>query len=399
MKIAIATALYRDALHWFYHQHSTIGSMSFQDHKVLFDEKVSLWTAAWNRALTKQGHEVLSIPLNADLLLTTWAQDQGLPSNSSQTIVVELLKQFQPDIIWFDSVHAQLLKEIKSNVPSIRLTIGWSGSAIVAFDVFKETNIIFSCAPETVEILSAQGYPVFHLHHAFDSAWLQQISSAKKLYSLSFVGQFVRGQAFHTVREKLLKQLADNVDLEIFSPTYEMGIPDILKTLLVQIAYLSLFPLKKTGISSSLLGIPSIRKVLELTHVPQMPYDAKLKRLMSPAVFGSGMLECLANSRIVLNVHADSSPHYASNMRLFETTGVGTLLLTEWRKNISELFDPEREIATYNSNEECVEKARWFLSHPTECASIALQGQKRTLQDHTFDHRAGQFLSIIQKHL
>jgi spore maturation protein CgeB len=120
---------------------------------------------------------------------------------------------------------------------------------------------------------------------------------------------------------------------------------------------------------------------------------------MSPAVFGNKMLQCLANSRVVLNVHADSSPWYASNMRLFETTGVGTLLLTEWRKNISELFEPNQEVVTFSTVEECIEKARWFLDHPAECAHVAHEGQKRTLRDHTFDIRAEQFCAIMNKHL
>jgi hypothetical protein len=250
-----------------------------------------------------------------------------------------------------------------------------------------------------VATLSGKGYRVHHLHHAFDPAWLQNIQSYDKTFSLSFIGQLVRGQAFHTEREKLLLRLADEVDLAIFSPTYDMGMRDVLRTIVVQIVYILLLPFKKTGISSPLLNFPSLRKVLELAHLQQWPYDRKLKRVMSPAVFGSDMLEQLAHSRVVLNVHADSSPHYASNMRLFETTGVGALLLTEWRKNISDLFEPDKEVVTYKNAEECVEKARWLLSHPDECTTIAFAGQKRTLRDHTFDIRAEQFCVIMNKYI
>jgi spore maturation protein CgeB len=144
--------------------------------------------------------------------------------------------------------------------------------------------------------------------------------------------------------------------------------------------------------------IENIRKVFELAHLPKFPYDRTLKCLMSPPVFGREMLKALAESNIVLNVHADSSPLYASNMRLFETTGAGSVLLTEKRKNLSELFDPDKEVAAYGSAEECIEKARWLQNHPEECIKISAEGRKRTLRDHTFDVRAEQVNDILKNH-
>jgi len=152
------------------------------------------------------------------------------------------------------------------------------------------------------------------------------------------------------------------------------------KTILTQAAYIAFTPIKKFGMSNQFARIENILKVLELAHLPKFPYDRTLKRLMSPPVFGREMLKALAESNIVLNVHADSFPLYASNMRLFETTGAGTLLLTDWRKNISELFEPDKVTVTYKNVEECTEKVRWLLSHPNECATIAQEGQKERLE-------------------
>ena len=86
-------------------------------------------------------------------------------------------------------------------------------------------------------------------------------------------------------------------------------------------------------------------------------------------------------------------------MRLYEATGVGTCLLTDWKPNLHELFEPDKEVVAYQSPEECVEKIKWLLEHPEERERIAQAGQARTLQKHTFAQRAIQLNEIIQTNL
>jgi spore maturation protein CgeB len=109
------------------------------------------------------------------------------------------------------------------------------------------------------------------------------------------------------------------------------------------------------------------------------------------------MYQCLSDSQAVLNIHADSSPLHASNMRLFETTGIGTCLVTDWRQNINELFIEDEEVVTYRSIEDCVNKLKWLMNNPLQAEKIAERGQHRTLRDHTYDVRSTQLLEIIHK--
>ena len=71
-------------------------------------------------------------------------------------------------------------------------------------------------------------------------------------------------------------------------------------------------------------------------------------------------------------------------MRLYEATGVGSLLLTDEGANLSELFEPGREVVTYADVDDLVEKARHYLAHDEERRAIASAGQARTLRDHTY---------------
>jgi len=94
------------------------------------------------------------------------------------------------------------------------------------------------------------------------------------------------------------------------------------------------------------------------------------------------MYHVLNCSRITLNHHGDVLP-YANNMRLFEATGVGTLLLTDWKENLGEMFDPGKEVVAYRTPEECAELIRYYLAHDDERQAIARAGQGRTLREHT----------------
>ncbi|MDQ3755068.1 MAG: glycosyltransferase, partial [Acidobacteriota bacterium] len=92
----------------------------------------------------------------------------------------------------------------------------------------------------------------------------------------------------------------------------------------------------------------------------------------------------------------DISPVSASNMRLFEATGVGSCLLTDWRANISTLFEPDREVVTYRNAEECIEKATYLLDHESERQQIARAGQRRTLREHTYARWAAGFDEVVR---
>jgi spore maturation protein CgeB len=86
-------------------------------------------------------------------------------------------------------------------------------------------------------------------------------------------------------------------------------------------------------------------------------------------------------------------------MRLYETTGVGALLLTDWKQNLHELFEPDAEVVTYRTPEECVEKIRYYLEHEDDRARIAQAGQARTLRDHTYRSRMEELVALVEKYL
>ncbi len=93
-----------------------------------------------------------------------------------------------------------------------------------------------------------------------------------------------------------------------------------------------------------------------------LPADSPLRGRVKPPLWGYDMYRQLQRSKIALNIHIDMAEQYAANMRLYEATGVGTMLLTDWKTNLPELFETGKEVAAYRSTEECVELVKYYLS-------------------------------------
>ena len=69
-------------------------------------------------------------------------------------------------------------------------------------------------------------------------------------------------------------------------------------------------------------------------------------------------------------------------MRMFEATGMGTCLLTNSGDNIRDLFEPDLEVVTYSSDEDCIEKLDYLINNPKIAKEIGERGQKRTMKSH-----------------
>ena len=108
-------------------------------------------------------------------------------------------------------------------------------------------------------------------------------------------------------------------------------------------------------------------------------------------------MEVFARSKIVLNTHISCASEDASNLRLYEATGMGACLLTDEQPSIAKLFELGSEVVTYRGVDDCVEKVSYLLEHPDEREAIAAAGQRRTLRDHSFTQRAQRLAKLIEQ--
>ncbi|MFA6175409.1 MAG: FkbM family methyltransferase, partial [Phycisphaerae bacterium] len=123
------------------------------------------------------------------------------------------------------------------------------------------------------------------------------------------------------------------------------------------------------------------------------------RQFCHPAIFGRDMYEIYSRAKIVLNRHINISGEYANNMRLYEATGCGALLVTDTKKNLNELFAVGREIDAYSSSQHCAELLRDYLNNQEKLAVIAKAGRQKTLTEHSYINRMAELVSVIDKYL
>lgn len=73
--------------------------------------------------------------------------------------------------------------------------------------------------------------------------------------------------------------------------------------------------------------------------------------------------------------------------RTFDMGLSGTLMLCEHSPNLERYYEPGQECVTFESLEDCAEKACWYLAHEAERARVASNYRTRTLKEHLWQHR------------
>ena len=399
------TNYYRNFLNYYYKKNPGLVHLSYQDHYSHIMKEAFGWSNFYQIHLNKLGNEAYEIIANAEPLQSAWANEHRFNSRG-EDLLLEQLKFYKPDVIFFQdslSFSYAFIRDVKKNVHSVKKIIGWSCApfAIQQLETFKLFDFACACSPKFVEVLKNIGVKTYRLNHAFESSLISRVRQDNNYPESDFVfiGSFIGNTDFHNDRIKLIESLiSKNVNLSLYTnlpndnPFYILG---------QKAGYLISQSLKSVGLSNLALSLPVIKKVARLTEVQRrINFSDEFKQAANPTpLYGIEMFKALSKSKIGFNSHGGVAGEYAANVRLFEVSGVGSCLLTDHKKNIADFFTPDKEVVTYKSAEECIEKVNWLLTHPKEMKEIALAGQKRTLREHTFERRAESLNEIIETEL
>ncbi|MBG0791131.1 MAG: glycosyltransferase family 1 protein [Desulfovibrionaceae bacterium] len=319
------------------------------------------WADFWTHGLADLGYSTWEPVSNAQPQQESWAKEHGIRYDEKTwlfDISLAQIKAFAPDVLLINDHHTfgkDYLDAIRGQCPSIRLVIGWCGAPYFTDEVFRAYDLTLTNVTGILNDLQRKGFNVRLFAHGFSPKVLDRLEARSTLTNgFTFAGSVIPGQRYHTERFALIDHLKRHTDLEIWTPNREALV-------------------RKLGPEAA----GSIHHGL----------------------FGLDMYRVLAHSRVSLNSHIDISLDHASNMRLFEATGVGACLLTDWTPNLADLFEADAEVVAYRSPEEAAEKAKYLLDNPRERDAIANAGQVRTLRDHSFTQRAQELDRIIRRKL
>jgi len=365
MRIAIVDTYYQSALNEIYKNlvNVTEKDFGFQKKKVL--DFFFGTSDSYSFYLNQMDCAVIDIIANCEQIQKQWYREyfnelplvgklkaslRTLKSPNVIQIAIMQISQFKPDIIYCQDLNffpIEALEYIKSKKI---LLVGQIACPLPNQKILNSFDLIISSFPHYVELFQKNNIKSEYLAIGFDPRVLNNINNSQTKVAASFVGGISKA---HSSAINTLEYLADKTPIEFFG-------------------------YKEDGVLSH--NSPILKK-----HHGER--------------WGLNMYSQLVASDITLNRHIEVSENYANNMRLFEATGVGTLLLTDHKDNISEYFKIGKEIVTYRSKEEAKEMIDYYIHNQDEAKSIAIAGQERCLRDHNYKKRMETLKKILLRYV
>ena len=327
---------------------------------------------AYSHNLRSLGWDAQEIIANSLLLQSAWAHEHDVPLSkrlaavshsalsrvpgirsvsrllpSLHRVLEAQVESTAPDVIYFQDLNfapPRLLERFRRHA---KLVIGQIASPLPPATVLRSYDLIFSSLPNQVEQIRSLGVPSEFLAIGFDERVLKEISVEQRDLPLTFVGGVSK---HHSATLPLLSKLSESPsDLQIF------------------------------GYGGD-----------------QLPTN--LQALHQGESWGADMYRVLLRSQITLNRHIDVAEGFANNMRLFEATGCGALLLTDKATNLREYFSDD-EVLSYSGPEHARELVNWARREPTQAREMADRAQRRTLKEHSYFRRMEDLSRSLHRHL
>jgi spore maturation protein CgeB len=391
MRILVLNADYPRFLTWFYRRQPGLENAPYATQMAA--RNASLFGVAdfYSRNFAALGHSAAELHVNNPWLQAAWAQEHGIAAErpdapgvtprralpmwlertvkpfkpwlrplarrvglsprldpQAENILLAQIEHFKPDIVLNQDVFhidASLARRIKQIGHPI--LIGQVGIEPSRGEDWTVYDLMISQLSATVNFFRSLGVRSEVTHLGFEPAILEALPAAPAMdVDVSFVGTV---SADHQQRIALLTAVAERYNLKLWG-----------------------------NLSGAL------------------PASSPLHRCFQGEVWGAEMYQALRRSRVTLNSHIDMAGREAGNMRLFEATGVGTFLLTDFKDNLDTLFEPGREVAAWRSIPECLTSLEHYLHNDRERQRIAEAGQSRTLLHHTYRHRILEILGFLE---
>lgn len=268
-----------------------------------------------------------------------------------QKTLFEQIKKFHPDYVYIHDLNLlspNVLRQIKKL--NIKL-LGEIASPLPSKKILKEYEFIFTASIPILQRLKEEKIPCDLLPLAFDSR------------------NWEDNKKFNRERD------TDVIFIGTVSKLHKKTLPLIIE-------------LAKEIKNFKVYGPSSTRQALEKVSLESIYYGK---------AWGPQMFKLLATSKICINRHGEIAEGYATNMRMYESTGMGSLLLTDAKKDLNRLFIEGEEVLTYSDPIDAVNKIKWLLKNPKFIKDISSRGQSKTLRQHTYKIRALQLIEKLEK--
>jgi spore maturation protein CgeB len=113
-------------------------------------------------------------------------------------------------------------------------------------------------------------------------------------------------------------------------------------------------------------------------------------------VKSSNFSKILNNSKISLNFSKSRKGVLQTKARIFETTGSGSLCISEKSNDLKNFFNLKTEISVFNDHEDLIKKISFFLRNPKTRDRVALNGYKKCKNNYRYSMIISNIFSKIR---
>lgn len=371
-KIIIIDTYYPKYLSSLYSKFPHLRNLNYAEQKNLIMSQCFGTADFYSKNLKALGCEAEEIIANNEILQRRWALENGLRLTPSllgrisnklrlsrrlfpeRDILLNILgtqiKKAKPDILYMQDISfcpPSFLSDLKKYV---RLLVGQIACPLPAKDNFSPYDLIVSSLPHYVDKFRSWGMRSEFFKIGFEGSIARLLPMGDLKYEAVHIGGY---GPIHLERNQLLEDVAKSIDIKFWGYGED-----------------------------------------------NLPSDSRILRNYNGETWGIDRCRIFAQSKMVITKHITSvAGKYCNNMTLYEATGCGTLLVTDYKENLPELFVPDQEVVTYRSAEEAINKMKYYLTHEDERSTIARAGQERTLSEHTYYNRMVELVGIINNYL
>jgi len=372
LKIFKAFHAYQYYLDAFYDKNTNLKKASFKEQRKALINDGAPWIFSWGTNNINENIEMFETVHNCEYLQKAWSNNDNFNEDWQIEIVYEQIKKIQPNICVLyppNLFDQEKIDKIRRLVKHDIIVGGYDGMDRQNIELYNNYDFVITCSDYISKFYLSQGKLTYTLPFGFDEKILSRILPSKSKYNVSFAGTIFSNQ--HYGRYELMKELLKKVNVAIRTdfPTnidYRLSSKNQLKRLIKNKDYNNYLGLWRIGRQN--LG----------------------------AAYGLHMFQFVKDSKISINMHGDKI-NFAANVRMYEITGVGSCMMTDWKENIGEIFEPEKEIVTYACVKEAIDKIKFLMKNQKERKKIAAAGQIRTLNEYTLNKRISNLMSFFER--
>ena len=327
---------------------------------------------SYTRYAKDNGHDAYLVVGNDERLQRKWALENNFTfpeSNWDFLVVMEQIKSIRPDVLFISSMFKYFGSFLAEARNYCKVIIAWISCPVSANISLAHIDFVATSTAYFVNYFREKGMKSELITAAFDGNILSRtIGNESPDIPFAFIGSLT---GYHSKRDYLLDKLLKKTDIQLFTGGVNKSFVERAKDV-----YRAEWP-----------------KNFQV-YLPRLFYPPDIASRNNGVVWGMDMYNALRRTKIVFNAHVDIAGEYIGNMRMFEVTGCGSVLLTDTAKNMPELFTPDVEVVTYANVDEAIEKYNYLLRNEEMAKQIAKAGRAKTLKEHTMQNHVSKILKI-----